>query len=150
MRMLCTAFEKKRVLFLIIFIFALNKRKNEELERKEDVHWRIGCIGRTKLRFLDFVARSLTKKRTDESLANEYSEDEHQLIAQYCRSLNGDSGAASSTPRSPVQLLASLDSNHKEEIETMIRWVTLAERAHQAANLRVLLTEKRWSLFAQL
>ncbi len=73
------------------------------------------------MRFLDFVARSLTKKRTDESLANEYSEDEHQLIAQYCRSLNGDSGAASSTPRSPVQLLASLDSNHKEEIETMIR-----------------------------
>lgn len=26
------------------------------------------------------------------------------------------------TPRSPVQLLAALDSNHKEEIETMIRY----------------------------
>ena len=53
-------------------------------------------------------------------------EDEHQLIAQYCRSLNGDAGGGSamgtSAPRSPVQLLAALDSNHKEEIETMIRY----------------------------
>ena len=51
-------------------------------------------------------------------------EDEHQLIAQYCRSLNGDMGGSAmgtSAPRSPVQLLAALDSNHKEEIETMIR-----------------------------
>ncbi|XP_046644687.1 utrophin-like isoform X8 [Daphnia pulicaria] len=51
------------------------------------------------------------------------SEDEHQLIAQYCRSLNGDALGMSMgvAPRSPVQLLAALDSNHKEEIETMIR-----------------------------
>uniref|UniRef100_A0A0N8BMF8 Dystrophin major muscle n=2 Tax=Daphnia magna TaxID=35525 RepID=A0A0N8BMF8_9CRUS len=51
------------------------------------------------------------------------SEDEHQLIAQYCRSLNGDALGMSMgvVPRSPVQLLAALDSNHKEEIETMIR-----------------------------
>lgn len=49
-------------------------------------------------------------------------EDEHQLIAQYCRSLNGDSSMSmGAAPRSPVQLLAALDSNHKEEIETMIR-----------------------------
>ncbi|KAI9557613.1 hypothetical protein GHT06_017441 [Daphnia sinensis] len=51
------------------------------------------------------------------------SEDEHQLIAQYCRSLNGDALGMSMgvVPRSPVQLIAALDSNHKEEIETMIR-----------------------------
>lgn len=54
-----------------------------------------------------------------------FREDEHQLIAQYCRSLNGDTGGSAtgtSAPRSPVQLLAALDSNHKEEIETMIRY----------------------------
>lgn len=52
-------------------------------------------------------------------------EDEHQLIAQYCRSLNGDALGMSMgvAPRSPVQLLAALDSNHKEEIETMIRYI---------------------------
>jgi len=50
------------------------------------------------------------------------SEDEHHLIAQYCRSLNGDVGGSSmNTPRSPAQLVAALDNNHKEEIETMIR-----------------------------
>jgi len=63
------------------------------------------------------------------------SEDEHQLIAQYCRSLNGDAGGGSamgtSAPRSPVQLLAALDSNHKEEIETMIR-----ELEEENANLQ--------------
>ena len=53
-----------------------------------------------------------------------FREDEHQLIAQYCRSLNGDALGMPMgvTPRSPVQLLAALDSNHKEEIETMIRY----------------------------
>merc|ERR1712071_23719 len=60
---------------------------------------------------------------------------EHQLIAQYCRSLNGDAGGGSamgtSAPRSPVQLLAALDSNHKEEIETMIR-----ELEEENANLQ--------------
>lgn len=61
------------------------------------------------------------------------SEDEHHLIAQYCRSLNGDNGssAASTVPRSPVQLLAALDVNHKEEIETMIR-----ELEEENANLQ--------------
>jgi len=55
-----------------------------------------------------------------------YREDEHHLIAQYCRSLNGDVGDSSmNTPRSPAQLVAALDNNHKEEIETMIRYLNL-------------------------
>jgi hypothetical protein len=55
-----------------------------------------------------------------------YREDEHHLIAQYCRSLNGDVGGSSmNTPRSPAQLVAALDNNHKEEIETMIRYLNL-------------------------
>jgi hypothetical protein len=29
------------------------------------------------------------------------------------------------TPRSPAQLVAALDNNHKEEIETMIRYLNL-------------------------
>lgn len=53
-------------------------------------------------------------------------EDEHQLIAKYCRALNGEmmSGSTmSNAPRSPIQVLAALDSDHKEEIETMIRYL---------------------------
>ena len=65
-----------------------------------------------------------------------YREDEHHLIAQYCRSLNGDVGGSSMiTPRSPAQLVAALDNNHKEEIETMIRYLNLNFDLNQFINL---------------
>ncbi|XP_055715731.1 dystrophin isoform X6 [Phlebotomus papatasi] len=43
------------------------------------------------------------------------SDDEHQLIAQYCQSLptNG--------PKSPVQVMAAMDAEQREELEAMIR-----------------------------
>lgn len=48
------------------------------------------------------------------------SEDEHQLIAQYCQSLNGGIGD-SAVPRSPVQVMAAIDQEQREELEAMIR-----------------------------
>ncbi|XP_031782469.1 dystrophin, isoforms A/C/F/G/H isoform X4 [Nasonia vitripennis] len=47
------------------------------------------------------------------------SDDEHQLIAHYCQSLNGGDGV--NVPRSPVQVMAAIDAEQREELEAMIR-----------------------------
>ncbi|XP_011876756.1 PREDICTED: dystrophin, isoforms A/C/F/G/H-like isoform X8 [Vollenhovia emeryi] len=47
------------------------------------------------------------------------SDDEHQLIAHYCQSLNG--GDNINMPRSPVQVMAAIDAEQREELEAMIR-----------------------------
>ncbi|XP_025153925.1 dystrophin isoform X7 [Harpegnathos saltator] len=47
------------------------------------------------------------------------SDDEHQLIAHYCQSLNG--GDNVNMPRSPVQVMAAIDAEQREELEAMIR-----------------------------
>lgn len=44
------------------------------------------------------------------------SDDEHQLIAQYCQSLPAANG-----PRSPVQVMTAMDAEQREELEAMIR-----------------------------
>lgn len=51
-----------------------------------------------------------------------FSEDEHQLIAQYCQSLNGGSETLpSSIPRSPVQIMVAIDADQRHELEAMIK-----------------------------
>lgn len=50
-----------------------------------------------------------------------HRDDEHQLIAQYCQSLNG--GDAVPVPRSPVQIMVAIDQEQREELEAMIRYV---------------------------
>nr|XP_046491679.1 dystrophin, isoforms A/C/F/G/H-like isoform X10 [Neodiprion pinetum] len=47
------------------------------------------------------------------------SDDEHQLIAHYCQSLNGADNI--NVPRSPVQVMAAIDAEQREELEAMIR-----------------------------
>ncbi|XP_063994810.1 dystrophin, isoforms A/C/F/G/H-like isoform X4 [Diachasmimorpha longicaudata] len=47
------------------------------------------------------------------------SDDEHQLIAHYCHSLNGSDNI--NAPRSPVQVMAAIDAEQREELEAMIR-----------------------------
>ncbi|XP_037924847.1 dystrophin, isoforms A/C/F/G/H isoform X5 [Hermetia illucens] len=50
------------------------------------------------------------------------SDDEHQLIAQYCQSLpNNGSAGGSSGPKSPVQVMAAMDAEQREELEAIIR-----------------------------
>lgn len=48
------------------------------------------------------------------------SEDEHGLIAQYCQSLSS-SDAPFPVPKSPLQIMASVDADQKDELEQMIR-----------------------------
>lgn len=50
-----------------------------------------------------------------------FSEDEHQLIAQYCQSLNGGSETLPSVPRSPVQIMVAIDADQRHELEAMIK-----------------------------
>ncbi|CAK1594213.1 unnamed protein product [Parnassius mnemosyne] len=48
------------------------------------------------------------------------SDEEHQLIAQYCASLNGG-GDADEAPRSPVQVVSIIHREQRHELEAMIR-----------------------------
>ncbi|XP_075984488.1 dystrophin isoform X7 [Anticarsia gemmatalis] len=48
------------------------------------------------------------------------SDEEHQLIAQYCASLNGG-GEADDAPRSPVQVVSIIHREQRHELEAMIR-----------------------------
>ena len=48
--------------------------------------------------------------------------DEHSLIAQYCQKLhNGDINSL--VPDSPLQLMAELDDEKRQQLELMIRYV---------------------------
>ncbi|XP_054726713.1 dystrophin-like [Anastrepha obliqua] len=46
------------------------------------------------------------------------SDDEHQLIAQYCQALPTNNGSG---PKSPVQVMAAMDAEQREELEAIIR-----------------------------
>lgn len=48
------------------------------------------------------------------------SDEEHQLIAQYCASLNGGA-EADDAPRSPVQVVSIIHREQRHELEAMIR-----------------------------
>ncbi|XP_076371718.1 dystrophin-like isoform X2 [Tachypleus tridentatus] len=56
--------------------------------------------------------------RTQSNSTPDSSEDEHQLIAQYCQTLSGESVLC--VPRSPAQIMAAIDADHQEELKTMI------------------------------
>ncbi|XP_034944626.1 dystrophin [Chelonus insularis] len=57
------------------------------------------------------------------------SDDEHQLIAHFCQSLNGNENHL---PRSPVQVMAAIDAEQREELESMIRELEDENSALQA------------------
>ncbi|GFS73950.1 hypothetical protein NPIL_167371 [Nephila pilipes] len=56
--------------------------------------------------------------RTRSNSTPDSSEDEHQLIAQYCQTLSGE--LALPVPRSPAQIMALIDAEQREELEAMI------------------------------
>ncbi|KAG7309491.1 hypothetical protein JYU34_005462 [Plutella xylostella] len=58
------------------------------------------------------------------------SDEEHQLIAQYCQSLNGG-GDSDDAPRSPVQVVSIIHREQRHELEAMIR-----ELEEENANLQ--------------
>lgn len=51
------------------------------------------------------------------------SDEEHQLIAAYCQSLNGNGGEE--PPRSPVQVVSIIHREQRHELEAMIRYALL-------------------------
>lgn len=62
------------------------------------------------------------------------SDDEHQLIAQYCQSLpaaGNTAGGGNGGPKSPVQVMAAMEAEQREELETMIK-----ELEEENANLQ--------------
>ncbi|XP_037079338.1 dystrophin-like [Pollicipes pollicipes] len=68
------------------------------------------------------------------------SEDEHQLIMQYCHSLNTSNGSAAGggpVPCSPVQLVRQIDGSQREQLEGMIRELEDENRSLQAEYQRL-------------
>ncbi|KAM7360346.1 dystrophin isoform 7-T9 [Cochliomyia hominivorax] len=66
------------------------------------------------------------------------SDDEHQLIAQYCMALPTNNGAA---PKSPVQVMAAMDAEQREELEAIIRDLE-EENSNLQAEYQQLLTKQ--------
>lgn len=68
--------------------------------------------------------------RTRSNSTPDSSEDEHQLIAQYCQTLSGE--LALPVPRSPAQIVAVIDAEQREELESMIHELEEENRHLQA------------------
>lgn len=63
------------------------------------------------------------------------SDDEHQLIAQYCQSL------PNSAPKSPVQVMTALDAEEREEFKVLIQALE-EENASLQAEYEMLLAKQ--------
>ncbi|XP_063403799.1 dystrophin-like isoform X1 [Mytilus trossulus] len=68
---------------------------------------------------LELYASRLAEVEQRQASTTPESEDEHQLIAQYCQSLNGD--LSSHALKSPMQIMMVVDSDQKSELEAMIK-----------------------------
>lgn len=68
---------------------------------------------------LELYASRLAEVEKRQASPTQESEDEHQLIAQYCQSLNGD--LSSHALKSPMQIMMVVDSDQKSELEAMIK-----------------------------
>ncbi|XP_032828779.1 dystrophin isoform X4 [Petromyzon marinus] len=80
----------------------------------EDTHARIEHLA-SRLAEMEFKNGSFL----NDSSPNESLEDEHLLIQHYCQSLSGESPG--SQPQSPAQILISLDSQERSELERILR-----------------------------
>ncbi|XP_054164235.1 dystrophin-like [Oppia nitens] len=54
------------------------------------------------------------------SVTPDESEDEHQLIAQYCQTLGNDYGYTTYAPQSPAQVMATIEAEQRDELESII------------------------------
>lgn len=61
-----------------------------------------------------------------------HSEEEHSLIAQYSQILRGEGGWQ--VPLSPVQVMAAIDVEQREELETIIHELEKENRYVQVAH----------------
>uniref|UniRef100_A0A131XXJ0 Protein detached n=2 Tax=Ixodes ricinus TaxID=34613 RepID=A0A131XXJ0_IXORI len=76
--------------------------------------------------------------RTRSNSTPDSSEDEHQLIAQYCQTLSGElpvsmcNSSLFLQPRSPAQVMATIDADQRDELELMIEELEEENRHLQA------------------
>ncbi|KAL0868161.1 hypothetical protein ABMA27_007712 [Loxostege sticticalis] len=68
-----------------------------------------------------YASRLAQVERTAPSQDTPDSDEEHQLIAAYCQSLNGSGGDAADAPRSPVHVVSGIHREQRHELEAMIR-----------------------------
>ncbi|KAH9381160.1 hypothetical protein HPB48_020817 [Haemaphysalis longicornis] len=89
---------------------------------------------------LDHYANRYTdvELRTRSNSTPDSSEDEHQLIAQYCHTLSGElpgsmcNSSLFLQPRSPAQVIATIDADQRDELELMIEELEEENRHLQA------------------
>ncbi|KAK2162353.1 hypothetical protein LSH36_100g10023 [Paralvinella palmiformis] len=68
---------------------------------------------------LEMYASRLAEVEQRQQNSTPDSDDEHQLIAQYCQSLHGD--GSSHSLRSPMQIMMAVDGDQRNELESMIK-----------------------------
>uniref|UniRef100_A0A3B4H7H4 Dystrophin n=1 Tax=Pundamilia nyererei TaxID=303518 RepID=A0A3B4H7H4_9CICH len=81
---------------------------------------------------------------TDSISPNESIDDEHMLIQHYCQSLN--QGSPLSQPRSPAQILISMETEEKGELERVLNDLEQENRKLQAEYDRLKKTHDRKGL----
>ncbi|KAL8624974.1 hypothetical protein ACOMHN_039861 [Nucella lapillus] len=78
---------------------------------------------------LELYASRLAEVEQRQNCSSPESEDEHQLIAQYCSSLNGDPSAQAL--KSPMQIMMAVDADQQHDLE-----VTIKELEHENRTLQ--------------
>ncbi|XP_041352153.1 dystrophin-like isoform X2 [Gigantopelta aegis] len=68
---------------------------------------------------LELYANRLAEVEQRHASSTPDSEDEHNLIAQYCQSLNGNT--STHALKSPMQIMMAVDSDQRSELEAMIK-----------------------------
>ncbi|KAK3089530.1 hypothetical protein FSP39_004327 [Pinctada imbricata] len=79
---------------------------------------------------MELYANRLAEVEQRQATSTPDSEDEHNLIAQYCQSLNGDT--STQALKSPMQIMMAVDSEQKAELESMIKDLEEQNRSLQA------------------
>ncbi|KAL5009782.1 hypothetical protein ScPMuIL_012087 [Solemya velum] len=79
---------------------------------------------------LELYASRLAEVEQRQGCSTPDSEDEHQLISQYCQSLNGDTSLHAL--KSPMQIMMAVDVEQRSELEAMIKDLEEENRTLQA------------------
>ncbi|XP_064628408.1 dystrophin-like isoform X4 [Lineus longissimus] len=79
---------------------------------------------------LELYATRLAEVEQRQLSSTPDSEDEHNLIAQYCQSLSGD--VVPHTLKSPMQIMLAIDTEQRGELEAMIKDLEEENRTLQA------------------
>lgn len=70
---------------------------------------------------LEMYASRLAQVEYSRNNSTPDSDDEHQLIAQYCQTLPNNGNVNNGGPKSPLQVMAAVDAEQREELEAIIQ-----------------------------